>query len=58
MIKLMNNPIEEIGEQRKVVHLPDMFRNSTCQLGALSSESFSERMISTTNILVDVHHIR
>ena len=53
----MEHLIEENEECRKCACLPDMLSNSPCQLGALTSESFSERIISVANLLVDVHRI-
>ena len=35
-----------------------MWSNTPCQLGALTSESVSELMVSVANILVDIHRIR
>ena len=35
-----------------------MWYNFLCQIGALMSESFSERMISAVNLLVDDNRIR
>ena len=35
-----------------------MCRNYPYQLGALTSDSFSERMISASSVLVDTHRIR
>ena len=58
MKTLMEHLIEEHGELRKFRCLLDVCINSLCQLGALTSESFSKRMISAVNLLVDVHRIR
>ena len=54
----MNRLIEESGEQRKFRHLPEMCYASPCQLGALTSESFSERIIIAVNLLVNTYRIR
>ena len=45
------------GSERKFGYLPEMCTKSPVQLGALTSDSFSERMISSTNVLVDTHHV-
>ena len=37
---------------------PEMCAKSPVQLGALTSESFSERMIINTNLLVDPHCLK
>ena len=51
----MEHLMEENREHRKFACLPDVCSNSPSQLGALTHESFSERMISAANILVDTH---
>ena len=53
----MENLIEDNEEHRKFVYLPGMCRFYTCHLGALTSERFSERIISVATLLVDVHRI-
>ena len=58
MKTLMEHSIEENGEHQKFGCLPDFHSNSPCQLCVLTSESFSERMISVANILVDANLIR
>ena len=50
----MGNLIEENGEDP----LPEMCYDSPFQLGTLTSESFSERMVSVPNLLVDTHRLR
>ena len=50
--------IEESGSERKFGCLPEMCTKSPVQLGALTSESFSERMISNANLLVDPHRLK
>ena len=52
---LMEHSMEESVEHQKFVHPPDMRSNCPCQLVSLSSEKFSERMISTANLLFDPH---
>ena len=58
MKTLMDHIAEENVEHRKCGFLTDMYSNLPCQLGTLRSESFSERIISATNLLIDAHHIR
>ena len=43
---LLDHMIKESGEERQFAHLPEMCWNYPVQLGELTSESFSERMIS------------
>ena len=57
MKMLMEHLIEENGYHRKFGCLDDMRRNYPCQLGALTSETYSEKMISAANLLVDSHRI-
>ena len=52
MIILMEHLIEESGERRKFGCLPDTCSNVPCQIGALTSDIFLERMISVENLLV------
>ena len=47
----------ENGKNRKFGCLPGMLRNYHCQLDALKSEFFSERMISVANRLSDTQLI-
>ena len=54
---LMDYLIEESGEEYKFGHLTEMCCNSPCKLGTLTSESFSERMKSVHNLLVNTHRI-
>ena len=54
---LMDHLIERNGIDRIFGYLPEMCKNSPCQLGALTSESFSERMISAANLLVTTHRL-
>ena len=49
--------IQESGEERQFACLPEIYCNSLVQLGVLTSESFSERTISTANLLVDTHRL-
>ena len=58
MKTLMDHLIEESGEKRKFGHLPEARSDSTFQLGILASESFSERIRSAANILVDTRRDR
>ena len=51
------NMIEKNGVTRIFGYLPEMCKNSPCQLGVLTSESFSERMISAANLLVTTHRL-
>ena len=55
---LIDCVIEESGSERKFGCLPEMCAKSPVQLGALTSESFSERMISNANLLVDPHRLK
>ena len=52
---LLDHLIQESGEELQFGCLPEMCFNSPCQLGVLTSESFSERMISIANLLVETH---
>ena len=58
MKTIMKHLIEAIGETRKFGCIPETRSNSPCKLGALTSESFSERMISAANLIFYVHQIR
>ena len=55
---LLDHLIRESGEERQFGRLPGMCCDSPCQLGALTSECFSKRMISTANLIVDTHRLR
>ena len=55
---LLDHVTEVSGEERRFGCLPEMCSNSPVQLGALTSKSFSERMMSATNLLVDTHRLR
>ena len=57
MKTLLDRMIKESGEECKFGYLPEMCCNSPVQLGALTSENFSERMISAANLLVDTHRL-
>ena len=57
MIALVEHSIEESGEHRKCGCLPNAHSNSTCQLSAIASESFSKRVINVGN-LAGAHHTR
>ena len=35
-----------------------MCSNSPCQIGAKTSKRFSERIVSVSNLIFDMHHIR
>ena len=50
----MMSKIDEVNSERggKFGFLPQMCKNSKCQLGALASQSFAERMNSAANLLV------
>ena len=52
---LLDHMIKESGEERQCGCLPEMCCNSPVQLGALTSESFSEIIISAANLVVDIH---
>ena len=54
---LLDHLIQESREERKFGCLPEMCSNSTYQLGTLTSERFSERMISLANLLLDTHRL-
>ena len=58
MKTLQDHMIKESGEERKYRFLPEMCCNHPLQLGALTSESFSERFISVASLLVDAHRLR
>ena len=49
---LMEHLMKEHGKYQKFGCLPDACSNFPCQLGSLASISFSERMISTVDLLV------
>ena len=57
MKKLLDHMTEVSGEERRFGCLPEMCSNSLVQLGALTLESFSERMMSANNLLIDVHRL-
>ena len=54
---ILDHLIQESGEDRQFGCLTEMCCNSPCQLGVLTSESFSERMIIAGNVLVDIHRL-
>ena len=54
----MKHLMEENIEHRQFGHLPYMCSSSPYELGTLKSESFSKRMISAANLLVDAHRTR
>ena len=54
---LLDRVIKESRNERQFVHFPKMFCNSPIQLGALTSEIFSEMMISADNLLVGAHRL-
>ena len=54
---ILDRLIKESGEERKFGYLPEMCYNSPVQLGALTSKSFSKRMASAANLLVDAHRL-
>ena len=45
-------------ENIKNLCLPDVYINYPCQPGSSISESFSERMISADNLLINTHRAR
>ena len=55
---LMEHSMEENGEHKKFSYLPDMHRNYPYSFGALALESFSDWMISASNLLVYAHRTR
>ena len=55
---LIENLMEENGENRKIACLSEMCSNSPCELGALTSESFFKWIASAANVHVDAHHAR
>ena len=57
MKTLLDRMIKESREECKFGVLPEMWCNSPLQLGVFTSESFSERMISAANLLVDTHQL-
>ena len=57
MKTLQDHMIKESGDERKFGCLPKMCCNSPLQLGALTSENFSERIISVANLLVNAHRL-
>ena len=54
---LLDHVIKENGEKRKFGCLPETCCNYPLRLGVLTSGSFSERMISAANLLVDAHRL-
>ena len=57
MKTLLDHMIKDSGEERKFVLLPEMCYNSPVKLGTLTSESFSENMMSASDLLVDAHRL-
>ena len=55
---LIDYVIEESGSEEKFGYLPEMCTKYPVQLGALTSESFSERMLSNVNLLVDPNRLK
>ena len=55
---LLDHMAETSGSERKFGCLLEMCTKSPVKLGALASESFSERMISCANLLVDAHRLK
>ena len=55
---LLDHMTEVSGEERRFGCLLETCSNSPVQLGALTSESFSERMMSAANLLVHTHRLR
>ena len=47
--------IQESGQENQFGYLLEMYSNPLCQLGVLTSDSFSERMTSASNVLVDTY---
>ena len=54
---ILDHLIQESEEEYQFGFLPEMLCDSPCQRGTLTSESFSERMISVANLLVDTHRL-
>ena len=54
---LLGHLIQESEEEHQFGHLPETCCDSPCQLGVLTSESFSKKMISVANLLADTHRI-
>ena len=54
---LLDHAMKESEEEHQFGYLPEMCCNSPVQLGALTSESFSKRMIITANLIVDTHRL-
>ena len=52
---LLDHLIQESREERRFECLLEMRSNSPCQLGVLTSESFSYAIIITANILVGIY---
>ena len=55
---ILDHMTEVSGSERKFGCLPEMCTKSPVQLGALTSESFSERMMSSANLLVDTRLLK
>ena len=58
MKMLLDHMTEVSGEERRFGNLPVMCSNSPVQIGEYALESFSERMASAANLLVDTHRLR
>ena len=54
---LLDHLILETREECQFGCLPEMCCNSPCQLTVLTLESFSERMISAANLIVDTYRL-
>ena len=57
MKMLLDHMTEVSREECRFGSLPEMCPNSPVQFGALTSESFSERIMSAANLLVDAHRL-
>ena len=55
---LVDCVIEESVSERKFGCLPEMCTKYHMQFGAFTSQSFSEKMISNANLLVDPHCLK
>ena len=54
---ILDHLIQERGEKHQFGNSPETCCNSPCQHSALTSVSFSERMISAANLLIDTHQL-
>ena len=54
---LLDHLIQESGQERQFGCLSETCCDSSCQLGVLTSESFSKRMTGAANLIVDTHRL-